>query len=222
MTARSSFLALATLLTACEVAPVDARPVREARAESDERPTLALEHQGVHLGTGRGALALPDGRFALVDDADALVLVDGATRTHLLDHVTTAPLALPDGRLLASRTTEAGESDLWLVTLDRSSPPRALAAARGADALPFLLDDGRVLFTSTRTGVASLFIVGLEGRGLRQLTNAGLAPGKLKRGFVPTPLDTTSMRREGARVSYDAGEAIWSIDVDTGVAQEAR
>ena len=216
------------LLAACdigarELAVIDARPLLPTRAETDERPSFTLDHHTndtTSLGQGRGALALANGRVALVNNEGALFLVDGALRTPLLDQVTSAPIALPGDRLLASRSTDVGESDLWIVTLGAGShaPPRALAAARGADGLPFLLEDGRLLFVSTRTGVASIFVVELDGTQLRQLTNVGLKPGRLGDRFVPPPIAGDGMRQQGALVLYDAGDATWSIDVDSGAA----
>lgn len=203
-------LVVAVAAIACDAA----RPVAAPRAESDERPSFALR-VGEHTLRGRAAIALIDGRAALIDDAGALLLVDAGRRTKLLDGVREV-IDLGDGRVLASRSTDVGESDLWIVRLDRKAPPRALAAAHGADTTPFLLDDGRVLFTSTRTGVASLFIVALDGSGLRQLTNKNAKPGALGDAFVPTPAG--AIAQDGARVTYDAGDALWTVDVDTGTA----
>lgn len=127
-----------------------------------------------------------------------------------LDNVR-ASVALDGGRLLVSRSTDVGESDLWIVPRDRKRP-RALAAAHGADEMPFVLSDGRIVFVSTRTGVASLWIVNQDGTGLRQLTNVGVRASDPR--FVPPPV--AYLEQRGARVFYDDGTLTRSIDVNVG------
>jgi hypothetical protein len=177
---------------ACTAAVVEER----ARPESDERPvaTFLVDNERIQA---RSALTLDDGRVLLVDTDDALRFAHA--RTALLDRVRAVVPGRP-GTVVASRSTDIGESDLWLVTLDRSTPPRAIAAERGADEMPLVLDDGRVLFASTRTGRASLWIAQLDGSGLRQIEGA------------PPPVSYVS--HHGTQVTYDAGEGdVRTIDV---------
>lgn len=195
-------------LAACTTAVVEER----ARPESDERPLATFHVDGVDV-QGRAALTLEDGRVLIIDARDALRFA--SSKRPLLDGVR-AVADLRDGRVVASRSTDVGESDLWLVPLQpRDGPPRALAAEKGADEMPLVLDDGRVLFVSTRSSVASLWIVAPDGTSLRQLTNADARPGALGAAFVPSPVEYVAS--EGARVTYDAGDgALVTIDVDTG------
>lgn len=182
-------------LAACTAAVVD----DSVRVESDERPRSSFLVDGAPIHA-RNALTLVDGRVLVIDVDDALRFAHA--RTPLLDHVRSVVDA-GHGRVVASRTTDVGESDLWLVALDRSSPPRAIAAERGADEMPLVLDDGRVLFASTRTGRASLWIVGLDGSSLRVIPD------------VPPPVAYAHVN--GTKVSYDAGDGdMWTIDVDGG------
>lgn len=188
------FMIAPAFLAACTAAVVEER----ARPESDERPTSSFIVDGARI-EGRAALTLDDGRVLVVDKDDALRFAHAQGRAPLLDRVR-AVVDAGNGRVVASRSTDLGESDLWLVRLDRSSPPRAIAAEKGADEMPLVLEDGRVLFASTRTGRASLWIAELDGSSLRQIPD------------VPPPVSYVS--HEGTKVTYDAGEGdIRTIDV---------
>ena len=169
-----------------------------AMAESDHVPAhdvvladaAGREHR---LPSARAAVLWPRTggtgapRVAAVDAHARLVLVEDGRRLPLLDRVVGAPVVVDDHHLIAARETEPGETDLWLVG-DDGAPPRALAAAPGADDSPQVLPDGRVLFVSGRSGVASLWIVApTPGAAPRQLTNIGERPGALTSSFVPPP-----------------------------------
>jgi hypothetical protein len=133
----------------------------------------------------RGVAGAP--RVLAVDDAARLVVIEGGRRLPLLDRVVGAPVVLDEGRALAARETEPGETDLWIVG-DDGQPPRALAAAPGADDAVAVLPDGRVLFVSGRSGVAALWVVAADATATpRQLTNLGERPGALSPAFVPPP-----------------------------------
>lgn len=191
--------------------------------ETDELPTheIALtqaDGTAEPLGRARTARLHPRGTL-VVDEEARLLLVEQGARRPLLDSVEGRPALLPDGRVVASRSTDPGESDLWLVTLD-GAPPRALTATPGADGQPFVLDDGRVLFVSDRTGVVGLYIVDPATGEVTQLTNAGERPGALSDRFVPTPV--REPWQEGSRVFYDAGDGVWAVDLRTGKAEEVR
>ncbi len=195
------------------------------RAETDEVPTatVALERRDgrvQELGDARAARLHPRGGALVVDANAALSLVQGDGKRALLDSVVGRPALLPDGRVVASRSTDIGESDLWIVTLD-GAPPRALTSTAGADGQPFVLDDGRVLFVSDRTGVVGLYVVDPATREVTPLTNQGERPGRLSDRFVPTPA-IGEPRQEGTRVIYDAGDGIWAVDIHTGKAEEVR
>jgi hypothetical protein len=192
-----------------------------AMPESDHVPAhdVVLADAAGHehrLPAARAAALWPkDGRARVVAvDADArLVLVEGAIRRPLLDHVVGAPVVVDATRVLAARETEPGETDLWLVS-DDGAPPRALAAAPGADDSPQLLPDGRVVFVSGRSGVASLWIVDqTPGAAPRQLTNIGERPGALSSSFVPPPEGPVTV--DGDRLTFtDQAGAAHTIALD--------
>lgn len=193
-------------------------------AETDEVPTAEVALAGrdgalQRFGDARDARLHPRGGALVVDGEARLTWVKDGARRALLDGVVGRPAVLEDGRVIAARSTDPGESDLWLVTLD-GAPPRALTATPGADGQPFVLDDGRVLFVSDRSGVAALYVVDPTTREVTQLTNQGERPGALSSRFVPPPI--REPQQEGARVIYDAGDGIWSVDIHTGSAEEVR
>ncbi len=129
-------LAGAAALAACEapvVPPLARTQIDALRAESDAPARYRFQVDARRSVVGRAAVTTTEGRVVLVDDAARLVVVDGPA---LLDDVVGAPAALHDGRVVAARATEPGESDLWVVTMD-GAPPRAIAAAHGADGQPF-------------------------------------------------------------------------------------
>lgn len=158
-------------------------------------------------------------RVVVVDHDARLFVQQGATRRALLDQVVGTPVVLDSQRVIAARETEPGESDLWILTAD-GQPPRALAAAPGADDSAFVLDDGRVLFVSGRTGVASLWVVAADAAATpRQLTNQGQRPGALTSSFVPPPAGP--VRQQGATVVYDVDGVPWQVNVTSGAAAPA-
>lgn len=179
--------------------------------EGDGSLTRLGRVQSVTRHPGRGML--------LVDEGSRLVLVQRGVRTSLLDGVEGKPAVLPDGRIVASRAGDPGESDLWLVGVDGEAP-RALTTGAGGNGHPFVLDDGRVMFLSSRTGVASIFVIDPATGETTQLTNHGERPGRLSERFVPPPAIGEPWQ-QGRRVFYDAGDAVWSVDVVTGHAEVA-
>ena len=138
--------------------------------DSDDVPThtvvlSAADGSETRLPHTRAAALWPTpagvSRVVVVDHDARLFVQQGPTRRALLDQVVGTPVVLDSQRIVAARQTEPGESDLWILTAD-GQPPRALAAAPGADDSAFVLDDGRVLFVSGRTGVASLWVVAAD------------------------------------------------------------
>jgi hypothetical protein len=111
---------------------------------------------------------------------------------------------LADGSTVISRPgDEPGETELWYRPAN-GGEARLLFPAPGADDRPTALPDGRLLFVSTRTTIASLWIGDPKTGELIQLTNRGLAAGKPRVSFTPPP-DGELMLREDGTVEYDAG-----------------
>ncbi|MCK6545047.1 hypothetical protein L6R52_04210 [Myxococcota bacterium] len=202
-------------------------------AETDERAAgdlLAIDARGVSVVLARdvtdagplgarGALFVVDRTRALVrlevTGLDAGLRALDVRATVIVDRVLGAPAVLIDGSLVVSRLgDEPGESDLWLVPSTRGAP-RILFGAPGADDRPVALDDGRLLFVSTRSTIASVWIGDVTTGEARPLTNAGLRAGRGSRaGFVPPPHGPITIER--GRAVYDAGDAVWRVELTTG------
>ncbi len=164
----------------------------------------------IALGLALGCAPVVDEPSPLLAESERGVAAgDELTPPGSLSH------ALPDGSVVrVVRGADPGESDLFIGA-------RSLAPARGADELPLVLAGGAgVVFVSSRTGVASLWQVGLDGAGLVQLTNHGQRPGHLDDGFVPPPART--MRQDGEAVVYDDGSGrLWRIALSEPAARPA-
>lgn len=207
------------LFVACQ-APDAGEPelveLSSAQAETDQQPAGSLWLGSTELrdvvATARG----PAATFA-VTAGGALVRLAGGRSTTLLVGALGRPAALPDGGVVvARRSDEPGETDLWLVSAAGSA--RALASAPGPDDLPIAIPDGRVAFVSARTSVASLWVVdpGSDAPP-RQLTNRGLAAGGARVGFVPPPVEVIEATHD--HLVYDTGGgARWRVALADGAA----
>lgn len=109
---------------------------------------------------------------------------------------------LSDGSVVISRPgSEPGETELWYQP--NKGEGRVLFPAPGADDRPTVLSDRKILFISTRTTIASLWVGDLVTGELTQLTNRGLSAGKPRVNFTPPPHGPITVREDS--VEYDAG-----------------
>jgi hypothetical protein len=132
------------------------------------------------------------------------------------DHLPAIGATSPAAGEVVSRVTGLGESDLFLVR--PGAEPVPLAPAEGPDDMPVALPDGRVAFVSSRTTIASIWIVDPRTGALRQLTNRGLRAGRSRDGFVPTPMRQMQIR--GTELFYEASPgAFLRVDLETGRAR---
>jgi hypothetical protein len=125
---------------------------------------------------------------------------------------------LADGSVVSSRPgDEPGETELWLEPASPNDEPRVLFPAPGADDRPTVLLDSRLLFVSTRTTIASLWIADLQTNQLTQLTNRGLSAGKPRdHTFTPPPHGPITVHKDS--ISYDAGGGL-IVRLSTGGAR---
>ncbi|MBK7934048.1 MAG: winged helix-turn-helix domain-containing protein [Acidobacteria bacterium] len=122
---------------------------------------------------------LPDGRslVALMESAKASIWIsdDEGLNFHELEsgpqHVERV-FWLPDGRIGYS-TTENSSELVRAVSLDGRSNTRLTEGTDGLWIQPSMSGDGKaVVFNSTRSGLIQLWRVGIDGKGLTQLTSA--------------------------------------------------
>ncbi len=153
-----------------------------------------------------------------------LYLFGGPSEDPLLPRVDDDFAVAPAGDLLAVvRDFDGmGQSEIDLFQLEtRTTQP--LVRSPGRDDRPFFIPGGgRLLFVSSRTGLASFHAIDLATGETRQLTNAGLrgGGGLLPPDFVPPPDSRgTAFFSADRRFVYDAGgRDLWSLDLATGAA----
>jgi Tol biopolymer transport system component len=194
---RQVFLGL--LLLGCERAP-------ELLAESDQHALVPIEVADISL-----------------DEDGVLWRRAGGISTKLLDRASGVPAILADRSVVVSRRGDApGETDLWIVP--SRGEARALAPADGADDMPVAMPDGKIAFVSTRTTIASIWILDPASGSASQLTNRGLIAGRKREGFVPPPMQR--MSAAGSELHYESAPGVWwAVDASSGAArrlEEAR
>jgi len=199
-------------------APAETTPPLEGTLELVE-----ADGQRRRLAERVGAAVLtPDGAVLAVRQG-ALVRLEGGRMTRTLVASGLSPqLAIdPSGaRVALVRSRQEGGSAIDVLELSGDGRPRAVVVGGGYNDLPTFAPDGKtLLFVSTRTGLSSLFRIGLDGDGERQLTNRGAkAVGPL---FVPPPERTSPRRLEDGRYTWTSGGQRWFVDLATGQAGRA-
>jgi hypothetical protein len=213
----------ALLLLACEPepsvprSPAEAVARAQAQAPDDPRPASGpmdffparrtLSPSGaveVHVGQDRALrLVLPQGDLLLDAPVDPRVAFS------------------PDEAwLYYARDAGLGETEIWRLALPSGSPQPVVQWRGNADR-PVLSPDGRRLaFVSGTTGLASFWMVPLDGplpvpieQGV-QLSNKDLdrIPGQAPEGFLPPP--TTILPRWDAQgLSWSAQGKAWRLEV---------
>ncbi len=142
----------------------------------------------------------------------SLVRVQNGIRSKIAEEVVGTPSVVGEQVVFARSAGAPGETDLWRYDSKSVAP---LVVTPGPDHDPLLLPDGRVVFVSGRTGVASLWL--WEAGEQRQLTNVGAVPGVLS-GRVPVP--ESPMRFENESVRYEDGSGQhWRVALKTGAAE---
>ncbi len=81
----------------------------------------------------------------------------------------------PDGTLLLYRRQGDGAwSDLWLMPLDGSGPPRPLAATAFNESFGNFSPDGRsVVYVSNESGQNEIYVISVDGGGKVQVSASG-------------------------------------------------
>ncbi|MDP2313648.1 MAG: hypothetical protein Q8P41_12130 [Pseudomonadota bacterium] len=208
------------LLGACAVAE---DPSAAASAAASTGPSERAAAVGIPQDRAPGRRTLgSDGAWeAVVAEGGALsVRPAGAFGAEVpVDADVDARVALDGATLVYARRGDLVETDLWRVTLPDGVPER-LTDWVGSEDRPLLSPDGRRLaFVSGRTGLASWWVIDLDGArpvpvaAARQVTNVGVTrgrPGVAPEGFTPPP--------DGTTYAWTAGGLEW---VAEGVAHTA-
>lgn len=154
-----------------------------------------------------------------------LALEDGVSDRRILARGALDPRVADDGRQMLyiqldgePETFEAGDVG-YMTVLDAQSGLVRRITDDPLDSNPWLVpasDD--VLFTSARTGLASLWLAAPDGT-VRQLTNIGKT--EIDDAFIPVPsreLVWVPQTRMAVFSAHYGTHELWSIDVDTGEA----
>ncbi|MCC6876438.1 MAG: hypothetical protein IT378_19195 [Sandaracinaceae bacterium] len=177
----------------------------ESFMPADVGPVLAAERLG-----GNRLLLLRTGRRLVVRDPD------GAE--HVLSQSAQDPRATSDGeRALFTEITSTGRRLALADT--RTLETRVITEDTHASTAFDVPGSDRVVFVSTRTQVASLYVAEPDGTE-RQLTNVGLT--ELTPEFVPVPVRQLVWLEEGRRMVFTAHyrgrDRLWQVDLETGEA----
>lgn len=220
---RSAATASLLLLVACVDAPATGEASRGLAPEGtrtvERAPAIPETEQGATFDVVVGdRTVFEDVKDAspewVVDRDGVLWRIAAGEKTRVIDRARRVPVVHPRGAIVVRAGDEPGRTSLWLLS---AGEPRAIAASTGADDRPFVLPDGRVVFVSTRSSVASVWILDAALTEARQLTNVGLVAGRGLDGFVPPPAG--EIRFVAGRVEYDAGGGWWSLDPNDGKAE---
>lgn len=215
-------VAIALVLSGCSEPAPEAAPRPAAQAPASP-PDAELSLSGpMDHHPGRRTLS-PGGAWQVVvaPGGDLSVqAADGSGQAFALDQEVDARVAVStDDRLLVyARQGTTPETDLWLRALPDGDAVQ-VTDWRGSEDRPVLSPDGRRLaFVSGHTGIASWWVVDLDGalpvsvERARQLTNVGLesqprGTGRPPDGWVPVP---------------DGHEYAWTSDGLSWVARDQR
>lgn len=217
--------ALPPTLTAQEIEPgLFARPIAEERPATtpDLRRTFVLRAPGErYLGVALAARRFRGGALVVRDTGDlAFVGPLGDERTLASD--VGPELAIDERRGLAAYVR--GENGEHVVErLDGASLERVRVAGPFHDAgRVAFVGEGLVFVASDRGGIAGLYhLRAADGLAVaRRLTNVGMRAGaKLPPEFVPLPIRGDVITEHAGCVRYCDGEALFSVDLETGRAR---
>ncbi|HUH03362.1 MAG TPA: hypothetical protein VML75_15300 [Kofleriaceae bacterium] len=179
--------------------------------ESDRLPEYAMAHDGIALGTAIDAVLDDSTRtLAWIDPAGTLWIAPLATAPadrHAIAQDVLPGLAVSRGRLAFAARIDGPESAPFVADL-RTRQVLALEDAPGPDEIIGFSPDGdELLLLSGRTGLASLFAIGIDQPTARQLTNIGLRPGPSldHTAVTPAPAHRRDVAWVANGITYRAG-----------------
>jgi len=113
-----------------------------------------------------------------------------------------------DGRRLVEMRTVEGNSDVWLVDIDRGTR-RRLTHDPARDAVPVWSPDGRhVFYASERTGIFGIFRVAVDGSSTESLVTSGAAPQ------LPTDVSADGELLSFRQQNPTGGDTLWTLRLD--------
>lgn len=198
-------------------AQLELRSTGEPQPDSDQLPTYQLSFGDVSIAEVLAAVHDPaTSTLVWIDPAGTLWAAPSATApddARAIARDVLPGLALSRGRLAFAARVDGPETAPYLADLG-TNQVIALDDGPGPDeVLGFSPGGDEVLLLSGRTGLASLFAVGVDRPSVRQLTNVGLRPGPgLDRSRVtPAPMRARDVVWTAREIEYQAGE--WAVHI---------
>lgn len=191
---------------------------------------IALLSDGIFVPTGRNGLMaawrFDDDRVLTLDAGLDLALDDlDGTRT-VIARGALDPRVADDGHRAVFSQLESGASiaelgeSAFLTLYDFETQTLERITDDPRDSAPWLVPGSSdVLFTSARTGIASLWLASGDG-AVRQLTNIGLQT--MGPSFVPVPSRELVFLPESRIAVFSAHygtHELWSVDLDSGTTE---
>ncbi|MGI5862696.1 MAG: TolB family protein [Myxococcales bacterium] len=200
----------------------DSSPPRTAFTLLERSPSGSRK-----LAEGVGAAAYaPDGAILYVQ-GESLIELDLEGPRVVAEKVAPDFALDPSGETLAVvRLGEPGGGTAIDLLSRKSGEAKRLVGPDGLNGTPVFSPDGdRIAFSSTRTGVASVFVVRRDGAGLRQVTNKGIKAGRgvLGPDFIP-PIESRRGLRfvDGSVLEYRGADGLWRVNLESGRARPAE
>jgi Tol biopolymer transport system component len=113
-----------------------------------------------------------------------------------------------DGRRLVEMRTVEGNSDVWLIDIDRATR-RRLTYDPARDAVPVWSADGHeVFYASERTGIFGIYRIAVDGSSTESLVTAGAAPQ------LPTDVSADGRFLSFRQQNPTGGDTLWTVGLD--------
>lgn len=164
------------------------------------------------------------GRIACITESYTLWVTDssGEHAIKLYEGVVSGGAWSPDGSKLAfaaeNPLDKIPNPDIFVAETKQNSVLTQLTTHISDDDIPAWSPDGRqILFVSGRTGIASLWIIQVDGSNLRQVTNKGIhgGQGTPPEGFIPVPVfDKAIVWPDQGKIYFHSGDELWMLQGD--------
>jgi serine/threonine protein kinase len=113
-----------------------------------------------------------------------------------------------DGRRAVEMRTVEGNSDVWLVDIDRGTRRRLTHDPARDSVAVWSPDGGDVFYANERTGIFGIFRVAVDGSGTESLVTSGAAPQ------IPTDVSADGRLLSFRQQNPAGGDTLWTLRLD--------
>lgn len=125
------------------------------------------------------------------------------------------PSLSPDEQTLVFASAQSGNWDIYRQAVGARSAVNLTEESDGYDTQPVISPDGaRIAFRSSRNG-GGVFVMNLDGTGVKQVADAGFNPSWAPDGREIALNDDNIINSE-ARNTYPSASRLWAVDIATG------